>query len=142
MSENSDVILSGKKPPDTPGVRALDDHHLQLKLSEPVPYFIALVANSSLMPVNRNAVEKWRESWTRASHYVGNGACSLVCTFYYELNNKRPPSNDVHVRIRRQTDTGSRHHRQRVPVNYRVSARLVKPGSGGFTGKDPQGSLT
>ena len=172
--ENIDAILSGKKAPDTLGVKALDDHHFQVTLSEPVPYFIALVANSSLKPVNRSAVEKWGESWTQPSHYVGNGAYSLsdwiinekivlkrnpqywnnvktvietatflpvssetsdvnryrsgeidmtnsalppdlfpvlkknlgtqvhvsplLCTFYYEMNNKRPPFNDVRVR--------------------------------------------
>jgi oligopeptide transport system substrate-binding protein len=172
--ENIDAILSGKKKPDTLGIKALDEHHLQIMLSEPVPYFIALTAHTSLKPVNRKAIEQWGEQWTQPAHYVGNGAYTLsewiinekillkrnngywnnaktvidtatflpiasetsdvnryrsgeidmtnsalppdlfptlkktlgaqvhisplLCTFYYELNNKRAPFNDPRVR--------------------------------------------
>ncbi|MDW8846317.1 ABC transporter substrate-binding protein [Erwinia sp. MMLR14_017] len=172
--ENIDAILSGKKKPDALGIKALDAHHLQIKLSEPVPYFIALTAHTSLKPVNRKAIEQWGEQWTQPEHYVGNGAYTLsewvinekillkrnsgywnnaktvinsatflpiaseasdvnryrsgeidmtnsalppdlfptlkktlgaqvhisplLCTFYYELNNKRAPFNDPRVR--------------------------------------------
>lgn len=172
--DNIDAILAGKKSPEQLGVKALDDHHLQVTLSEPVPYFIALTAHTSLKPVNRKAVEQWGEQWTQPGHYVGNGAYTLsdwvinekiavkrnpqywnnrqtvienatflpitsessdvnryrsgeidmtnsalppelfatlkktlgqqvhisplLCTFYYELNNKRPPFNDSRVR--------------------------------------------
>lgn len=172
--ENIDGILAGKKPPTSLGIRAVDDTHLQIVLSEPVPYFIALAANAALKPVNRKAVEQWGEKWTQPAHYVGNGAYTLsdwvinekivlkrnphywnntqttietatflpitseatdvnryrsgeidmtnsvlppelfpmlkktlgtqvrvsplLCTFYYELNNKRPPFNDPRVR--------------------------------------------
>lgn len=172
--DNIDAILAGKKSPDQLGVKALDDHHLQVTLSEPVPYFVALTTHTSLKPVNRKAVEQWGEQWTQPGHYVGNGAYTLsdwvinekiavkrnpqywnnrqtvienatflpitsessdvnryrsgeidmtnsalppelfptlkktlgqqvhisplLCTFYYELNNKRPPFNDPRVR--------------------------------------------
>lgn len=172
--ENIDDILNGKKKPDALGIKALDAHHLQVTLSEPVPYFIALTTHTSLKPVNRKAVEQWGEQWTQPGHYVGNGAYSLsewvinekivlkrnpdywnnaktvintatflpitsessdvnryrsgeidmtnsalppdlfptlkktlgaqvhisplLCTFYYELNNKRAPFNDPRVR--------------------------------------------
>ncbi|WP_338577003.1 ABC transporter substrate-binding protein [Erwinia sp. E_sp_B04_8] len=172
--DNIDAILAGKKSPDLLGIKALDAHHLQVTLSEPVPYFIALTAHTSLKPVNRNAVEQWGEQWTQPGHYVSNGAYTLsdwvinekivvkrnpaywnnrqtvienatflpitsessdvnryrsgeidmtnsalppelfpvlkktlgkqvhisplLCTFYYELNNKRPPFNDPRVR--------------------------------------------
>ncbi len=172
--DNIDDILSGKKPPDALGVKALDDHHLQVTLSEPVPYFIALASHTAMKPVNRAVLEKWGDKWTQPEHYVGNGAYTLsewvineklvlkrnprywdnaktvidratflpitsetsdvnrfrsgeidmtnsvlppemfatlkktlgtqvrinplLCTFYYELNNKRPPFNDPRVR--------------------------------------------
>ncbi len=172
--ENIDAILNGKAAPDTLGVKALDDRHFQVTLSEPVPYFISLLTHSALKPVNRSTVEKWGERWTQPGHYVGNGAyllsdwvinekivltrnpqywdnaktlietatflpvssetsdvnrfrsgeidmtnsalppdlfpilkknlgsqvhvSPLLCTFYYELNNKRPPFNDPRVR--------------------------------------------
>lgn len=75
--KNIDAILAGKKSPDQLGVKALDDHHLQVTLSEPVPYFIALTAHTSLKPVNRKALEQWGEQWTQPGHYVGNGAYTL-----------------------------------------------------------------
>lgn len=172
--ENIDAIIAGKKNADTLGVQALDDRHLKVTLTESVPYFIDLVAHSSLVPVNRGALEKWGDKWTLPEHYVGNGAyvlsrwvinekievkrnpqywnnaktvidratflpitstsgdvnryrsgeiditgsvlppeqfpmlkktlgsqlhvSPLLCTFYYELNNKRPPFNDARVR--------------------------------------------
>ncbi|HBV39646.1 MAG TPA: oligopeptide ABC transporter substrate-binding protein OppA [Erwinia sp.] len=172
--ENIDAILAGKKPASSLGIHAVDDNHLQIVLSEPVPYFIALAANAALKPVNRKAVEQWGEKWTQPAHYVSNGAYTLsdwvinekivlkrnprywnnpqtiietatilpitseatdvnryrsgeidmtnsvlppelfpmlkktlgnqvhvsplLCTFYYELNNKRPPFNDPRVR--------------------------------------------
>lgn len=172
--ENIDDILAGKKPASELGVKALDDRHLQVTLSEPVPYFIALTAHTSLKPVYRKAIEQWGEQWTLPGHYVGNGAYTLgewvinekivvkrnplywnnaksvietatflpiasesgdvnryrsgeidmtnsalppdlfptlkktlgtqvrisplLCTFYYELNNKRAPFNDPRVR--------------------------------------------
>lgn len=172
--ENIDAILSGNKKPEALGIKALDTHHLQITLSEPVPYFIALTGHTSLKPVNRKAIEQWGEQWTQPGHYVGNGAYTLgewvinekivlkrnpgywnnaktvidtatflpitsessdvnryrsgetdmtnsalppdlfptlkktlgaevrisplLCTFYYELNNKRAPFNDPRVR--------------------------------------------
>ncbi|XPE59911.1 ABC transporter substrate-binding protein [Shigella flexneri] len=37
---NVDDIIDGKKAPSELGVKALDDHTLEVTLSEPVPYFI------------------------------------------------------------------------------------------------------
>nr|WP_277977444.1 ABC transporter substrate-binding protein [Pantoea endophytica] len=75
---NVDAILSGKAAPAELGVKALDDRHLQVTLSEPVPYFVAMLAHSAMKPVYRPAIEQWGEQWTQPQHYVGNGAFTLA----------------------------------------------------------------
>ena len=75
--DNIDDILAGKKAPDTLGVKALDATTLQVTLSAPVPYFVSLLANTSLKPVKRSVIEKYGERWTQPENYVGNGAFRL-----------------------------------------------------------------
>lgn len=75
--ENVDEVMNGKKPLSALGVKALDAHRLQITLSEPVPYLLAMLAHTAMKPVNRQAIEQWGEQWTRPEHYVGNGAYTL-----------------------------------------------------------------
>jgi len=74
---NIDDIIAGKKSPDTLGVKALDDHTLQVTLSEPVPYFVKMLSHTSMKPVYKPAVEKFGDKWTLPANYVSNGAYKL-----------------------------------------------------------------
>lgn len=74
---NVDAIIEGKKPPAELGVKALDDHTLEVTLSEPVPYFYKLLVNPAMSPVYQPAVEKWGEKWTQPANIVTNGAYLL-----------------------------------------------------------------
>ena len=74
---NVDEILAGRQPPTALGVKAIDAQHLQVTLSQPVPYFTTMLANTALKPVYRPAIEQWGDKWTRPEHYVGNGAFTL-----------------------------------------------------------------
>ncbi|MEG3127409.1 ABC transporter substrate-binding protein [Pantoea cypripedii] len=74
---NVDAIMAGKAKPAELGVKALDDRHFQVTLTEPVPYFLSMVANTAMKPVYPPAVEKWGEQWTQPDHYVSNGPYTL-----------------------------------------------------------------
>lgn len=74
---NVDDIIAGKKPITDLGVKAIDDHTLEVTLSEPVPYFDKLLINSVMSPVYKPAIEKFGEQWTQPQNWVGNGAFKL-----------------------------------------------------------------
>lgn len=74
---NIDDIIAGKKSPDTLGVKAIDDHTLEVTLTEPVPYFVKMLSHTAMKPVNKNAVEKFGDKWTQPENYVSNGAYKL-----------------------------------------------------------------
>lgn len=72
-----DEILEGKKPITDLGVKAIDDHTLEVTLSEPVPYFYKLLVHPSTSPVPKAAIEKFGEKWTQPGNIVTNGAYTL-----------------------------------------------------------------
>lgn len=74
---NIDDIIAGKKPATDLGVKALDDHTLEVTLSEPVPYFYKLLVHPSVSPVPKSAVEKFGDKWTQPANIVTNGAYKL-----------------------------------------------------------------
>ncbi|EOI5718173.1 oligopeptide ABC transporter substrate-binding protein OppA [Cronobacter dublinensis] len=74
---NIDDIIAGKKPATELGVKAIDDHTLEVTLSEPVPYFYKLLVHSSMSPVPKVVVEKFGEKWTQPANIVSNGAYKL-----------------------------------------------------------------
>ena len=55
------------------GVRALDDRTLEVRLSDPVPYFLFLTAFQTYYPVPRGPIEQHGEQWTNPDHIVTNG---------------------------------------------------------------------
>ena len=65
------------------GIRALDNHTLEVRLENPTPYFLQLLDHYSLFPVHRPTVEKFGSAdqrgtrWTFEGNLVGNGAFQL-----------------------------------------------------------------
>ncbi len=75
--ENARDIAGGKKPPETLGVAALDEHTLEVRLTGPTPYLLDLLAQQPLLPVYGPAIAQFGERWTSPDHFVGDGAFIL-----------------------------------------------------------------
>jgi oligopeptide transport system substrate-binding protein len=74
---NAEAIIAGELPPDSLGVRAIDDLTLEIRLSGPTPYFLGVLTHSASYPVHRPTVEKYGDRWARPGRLVSNGAYRL-----------------------------------------------------------------
>lgn len=72
--ENAADITAGKKKPEELGVKAVDDHTLEIKLIKDVPWMESLFAFGSFMPQNEKFVEKQGDKFgTTAEATLSNG---------------------------------------------------------------------
>ncbi|MFA0086173.1 oligopeptide ABC transporter substrate-binding protein OppA [Vibrio sp. 10N.286.49.C2] len=71
---NAKDIVAGKKDKSELGVKALDDHTLQVSLDTAVPYFVMMMGHTTVKPVHQATVEKFGDQWTKPENFVGNGA--------------------------------------------------------------------
>ncbi|UXZ05432.1 peptide ABC transporter substrate-binding protein [Moraxella nasicaprae] len=74
---NAAAFNTGKASADSVGIKALDDHTLQITLSEPVPYLAELLALPVAAPVHKATIEKFGEKWTDPANIVVSGAYTL-----------------------------------------------------------------
>lgn len=72
------AIIAGEAEVDTLGVTAIDDHTLEVKLSQPLPYFADMVAHATTFPAPQWVIEEHGDEWTRPGNLVGNGAYVLT----------------------------------------------------------------
>lgn len=92
---NAAAILAGDKDPETLGVKALDDHTLEIRLARRTPYFLDTLAHASSLPVYPPAVKKHGQDFTRPGHSVTNGAYKLD---QWRLNDKLVIKRNSHYR--------------------------------------------
>ena len=71
---NAADIIAGKKDKSTLGVKAIDDHTLQVSLEHAIPYFVMMMGHTTVKPVHKATVEKYGDKWTKPENFVGNGA--------------------------------------------------------------------
>jgi oligopeptide transport system substrate-binding protein len=76
--EGAQAIVRKERAPDTLGVSAPDSRTVVIRLAQPAPYFIQLLANSQGFPVPRHAVEEHGRGWARAGTMVSNGPYQLA----------------------------------------------------------------
>ena len=87
---NAKEILAGETDPAELGVRAVDDHTLEVKLTRPLPYFPAMTTYATLFPAHRATIEAHGADWTSPGNMVSNGAYVLEDVVL----------NEYHTRVR------------------------------------------
>jgi oligopeptide transport system substrate-binding protein len=71
---NAEEISDGKKVVDELGVKAIDDHTLEVKLKEAKPYFTSVLAFPTFFPQNQKVVEEYGADYgTSGDKTVYNG---------------------------------------------------------------------
>ena len=59
------------------GIEALDDHTLRIKLIQPAPFFVGMMAHQFFMAVPRKAIEQHGILWTQPENIVTSGPFTL-----------------------------------------------------------------
>ncbi len=75
--KNSKEIIHGKLPISTLGVKALNDHVLEITLTQPTPIFLEILAVSNNFPVQKKNIEKYGSLFTLPGNLVSNGSYIL-----------------------------------------------------------------
>ncbi len=76
------------------GLEAVDDYTLRIKLFQPAPYFVGLLAHQFFRVVPRKIIEKYGNNWTRTENIVTAGAFKLAIHRPYDvLKVVRDPNN-------------------------------------------------
>ncbi len=76
--KNAEAVNSGKLPGDKLGVRAIDDHTLEIKLEYPAPYLPGLLTHYTSMPVPAHVVKEKGNDWIKPENIQVNGPFKLV----------------------------------------------------------------
>ncbi|GGL64741.1 peptide ABC transporter substrate-binding protein [Wenxinia marina] len=75
--ENVDAVMAGEMDPSELGVTAVDDHTLEVRLTQALPYFPQMVTHTTTFPVPQSVIEEHGDAWTQPGNMVGNGAYVL-----------------------------------------------------------------
>jgi oligopeptide transport system substrate-binding protein len=60
------------------GVKALDEHTLQVTLTSEQPWFVAQSAHSAFLAVNKKAIDQFGSKWTEPENIITNGPYKLA----------------------------------------------------------------
>jgi oligopeptide transport system substrate-binding protein len=76
--KNAEKVNKGEVPPEEIGVKAVDDHTLEITLENPTPYFLELLTHQTALPVHPASVEQYGNDFVKPGNMVSNGAYVLV----------------------------------------------------------------
>ena len=74
---NANDIITGRRPPSSLGISALDDHTVTFDLYAPTPYLPSLLAHPSTCPVHRPTLAAAGDAFSKPGTMVSNGAFVL-----------------------------------------------------------------
>ncbi|TPW30255.1 peptide ABC transporter substrate-binding protein [Pararhizobium mangrovi] len=75
--KNAEAVNKGDMPPEKLGVKAIDDHTLEIDLENPTPYFLELLTHQTALPLHQKSVEKYGSDFTKPGNLVTDGAYKL-----------------------------------------------------------------
>lgn len=75
---NAEEVNTSKAKPEEMGVKAVDDHTLEISLKAPTPYFLEMLTHQAAYPVNKASIEKDGADWIKPGKLVSNGAFTLT----------------------------------------------------------------
>lgn len=72
--KNATAVNKGEVPPEELGVKAVDEHTLEVQLEKPIPYFKSLTTFGTFLPLNQAFVEEQGEQYAlEAENLLSNG---------------------------------------------------------------------
>lgn len=75
---NASAIMAGEADVDSLGVKALDDHTLEVTLEQPVSYFLSVTTDPTYFPQNQAFIEEMGEKYgTSSETMISNGPFTL-----------------------------------------------------------------
>ncbi|MBE2276861.1 MAG: peptide ABC transporter substrate-binding protein [Rhodobacteraceae bacterium] len=92
---NAIDIAAGKRPPADLGVRALDEHTLEITLTSPTSYFTEILAQPALSAVPTHVLAQGEDGWTAPDRMVTNGPYRLESSEPGRVTMVRNP--DFHI---------------------------------------------
>lgn len=78
LIKNAEEVNSGKLPPETVGVKAVDDKTVEITLTHPAPYLPQLLMHYTTFPLPSHVYAKVGEKWIQPENVVTNGAFKLT----------------------------------------------------------------
>ncbi|TQS72513.1 peptide ABC transporter substrate-binding protein [Rhodobacteraceae bacterium] len=75
--KNATAIVEGDMPVEDLGIKAIDDHTLEVTIETPLPYFPQMLTHGSTFPVREDVIAEYGSNWTKPENLVGNGAYTL-----------------------------------------------------------------
>ena len=82
--ENAREVLTGNKPVETLGIQMPDSHTLVIRLQQPTPWFLQLLAQPVAFPVYASSLVKHGDKAFSTGKLVSNGAWKLQQWVPYE----------------------------------------------------------